>query len=383
MDKPRSGFAPQGRAGKGVPASQPACFGYDDMDNMTTLRTFRSGTETINTDPSERTDYDQTTWAFDAKTGLETSKTYADNTSVIKAYDTYNRLATETDARGNVKTHTYEHARGLHLRTTYTLPSQSSEGVADDTRSYTYNHLGQLTQLVDDSGTHTFGYNAYGETESDSLAVDGDTHLVTELRDDFGRSTGYTYAKNGSVQQTVSTGYGTDGRINSAGFLHGGEMKQFGYEYIQGTNLLQVLTKPNGMTLTQTYETTRDLLTGMAYHRGSTLVAERSYTYDILGRSTARNAARQGTVVNDTFVHNSRSELVEAQVNNNDYEYINLLFVKYSANRYPFLKKWGLNPSADISHSAVFREFRLCGVNALPLMVKIGATRRGEKSMRL
>ena len=104
------------------------------------------------------------------------------------------------------------------------------DGTAETSaRSFTYNHLGQLTQLEDDSGTRTFGYNAYGERETDSLVVDGDTHLITELRDDFGRSTGYAYAKNGSVLQSVSTAYGTDGRINSAGFMHGGEMKQFGY----------------------------------------------------------------------------------------------------------------------------------------------------------
>ena len=35
--------------------------------------------------------------------------------------------------------------------------------------------------------------------------MDGDTHLITELRDSFARSAGYTYAKNGAVQQTVST----------------------------------------------------------------------------------------------------------------------------------------------------------------------------------
>lgn len=294
-------------------ALQPACFGYDDIDNMTALRTFRADGELITTDPSERTDYDQTTWAFHAATGLEMSKTYADNSSVLKTYDAYNRLATETDARGNVKTHSYELARDLLLGTSY-----SDNSI---TRSFTYNHLGQMTQLVDDAGTRTFAYNTYGERESDSLVVDGDTHLITEQRDGFGRSTGYTYAKNGAVQQTVTTGYGDDGRIASAGFLHGGEARNFGYTYLAGTNLLQVLTKPNGMTLTQTYETTRDLLTGMAYHRGSTLVAQRTYTYDILGRPVARNTARQGSVVNDTFAHNSRSELAEATVSGKEYEY--------------------------------------------------------------
>ena len=322
------------------------------MDNMTTLRTFRAGTEIISSDPTERTDYDQTTWAFHPATGLELSKAYADGSDVVKSYDAYNRLATETDARGNVKTHTYEHARGLHLGTTYTVV----EGTTDTTsRSFTYNHLGQLTQQTDDSGVHTFAYNTYGERESDSLAVDGDTHLVTELRDAFGRPTGYTYAKNGSVIQSVSTGYGADGRISSAGFLHGGEMKQFGYEYLLGTNLLHKLTKPNGMTLTQSYEAQRDLLTGMAYHRGTTLVAQREYTYDVLGRPTARTTSRQGTVVNDTFVHNSRSELASAQVNGEtygyDYDNVGNRRMSMEAGDYAFYEANELNQYSDITGS--------------------------------
>ena len=299
-------------------ALQPACFGYDIMGNMTSLRTFRAESELISIDPSERTDGDVTTWTFNAVTGLEISKTYADNSSVVKTYDAYNRPATETDARGNVKMHSYEHARGLLLSITYSTVEGSA---ATNARSYTYNHLGQMTQLVDDAGTRSFSYNAYGEQEGDSLAVDGDTHLVTETRDSFGRSTGYVYSKNGSVQQSVTTGYGTDGRIASASFLHGGVAKQFGYQYLAGSNLLHMLIKPNNMTLTQTYETNRDLLTGMAYHRGTTLVAQRQYSYDVLGRPTARNTARQGTTVNDTFAHNTRSELVEATVSGKNYEY--------------------------------------------------------------
>ncbi len=299
-------------------AIQPACFSYDDMGNMISLRTFRADGEVITTDPSERADGDVTTWSFNAVTGLETSKTYADNRSTVKTYDAFNRLATETDARGNVKSHSYEHARGLQLGTNYT----SVDGTAvTSARSFSYNHLGQLTQLTDDSGVRTFGYNSYGERETDSLVVDGDTHLITEQRDSFGRSVGYIYSKNGSAQQTVTTGYSDDGRISSTGFTHGGASKNFGYEYLSGSSLLHKLTMPCNMSLTQTYESTRDLLTGMAYHRGNTLVAQRTYTYDILGRPTARNTARNGQTVNDTFAHNSRSELAEATVSAKDYEY--------------------------------------------------------------
>ena len=53
------------------------------------------------------------------------------------------------------------------------------------------------------------------------------------------RSTGYVYSRNGATQQTVTTGYGADGS-NS---LHGGAEKQFTYEYLPGTHLLQKLNK--------------------------------------------------------------------------------------------------------------------------------------------
>ena len=51
------------------------------------------------------------------------------------------------NARGVVKTHSYEQVRGLLLGTTY------SDGTT--ARAYSYNHLGQLTQVVDDAGTRT------------------------------------------------------------------------------------------------------------------------------------------------------------------------------------------------------------------------------------
>ncbi len=292
---------------------QPVCYAYDSADRLISLTTFRVADETISSDPTGRTDGDTTTWGYHDASGMETSKTYADGKSVTKTYDAYNRLLTETDGRGVVKTHSYEQARGLLLGTTY------SDGTT--ARAYSYNHLGQLTQVVDDAGTRTIGYNAYNEQETDSLLAGGKTHLITELRDGHGRSSGYTYALNGSVQQTVSTGYGTDGRIASAGFVHGGAQKLFTYSYLPGTNLLQTLVKPNNMTLTQSYEEKRDLLIGQLYKRSNTSVASRSYSYDTLGRPVTRSTSKDGSTVNDTFGYNSRSELNTATVNNEVYAY--------------------------------------------------------------
>lgn len=292
---------------------QPVCYAYDSADRLISLTTFRVADETISSDPTGRTDGDTTTWGYHDASGMETSKTYADGKGVTKTYDAYNRLLTETDGRGVVKTHSYEQARGLLLGTTY---SDSSTA-----RAYSYNHLGQLTQITDDAGTRTIGYNAYNEQASDSLLAGGKTHLVTELRDDYGRSSGYTYANNGSVQQTVSTGYGTDGRIASAGFVYGGAQKLFTYSYLPGTNLLQTLVKPNNMTLTQSYEEKRDLLIGQLYKRSTTTVASRTYTYDTLGRPMTRSTSKDGSTVNDSFGYNSRRELNTATVNNEAYTY--------------------------------------------------------------
>ncbi len=295
-------------------AIQPAVFTYDDADRLTSLTTFRASEGDITTDPSARTDGDTTRWTYHGATGLETRKTYADGSHVDKAYGAYNRLSIETLARGIAKTHSYEHSRGLLLGTAY------SDGTTP--RAYQYNHLGQLTQVTDDAGTRTIGYNRYGEQETDSLTTaDGVMHLITEKRDTYGRRTGYSYSKDGEAQQIVTTGYGADGRIATAGFIHNGEEQRFTYSYLPGSSLLQQLAMPNGVTLTQAYEPQRNLLTEMSYRKDGTTLASRSYRYDSLGRPTARDIRQEENTRQDRFGYNTRSELTDAQLGLDAYRY--------------------------------------------------------------
>ncbi|MBV4202100.1 RHS repeat protein, partial [Akkermansia muciniphila] len=123
--------------------------------------------------PTGRANGDVTTWSYDEATGLETRKTYADGTHVDKTWDAFNRLATETNARGIVKTCTYEQARGLLAGISY---SDATPG-----QSFSYNHLGQLTQITDAAGTRTFACNPYGEPETDCLEANGLSWQVSEL----------------------------------------------------------------------------------------------------------------------------------------------------------------------------------------------------------
>lgn len=121
--------------------TQPLLLGYDEADRLVRLTTFRVAQEgDIAEDPSERADGDTTTWSYDEATGLETRKTYADGTHVDKTWDAFNRLATETNARGIVKTCTYEQPRGLLVGISYSDATPGQSFAYDPPRSIDANH---------------------------------------------------------------------------------------------------------------------------------------------------------------------------------------------------------------------------------------------------
>ena len=294
-------------------AIEPACFEYDIAGRVIKMKTYRVCDSTILTDPSSRTDADETCWEYDAATGLEIKKIRESLIMSQKTYDLYNRLVSEQNARGIVKTYIYENDRGLLLAVSYSDETPSKQ--------YSYNHLGKLVEVADGVGVRTFSYNAYDEIDSESLSVDNDVHEIIEERDNFGRSLGFLYQKNGVTQYNAITNYSNNGRINAAGFVHNGVQEFFHYDYLTNTNMLHTLIHPNGIKLQQEYVDTLDLVHSMSYWRGETLVSQRVYTHDSLGRLTTRQNSRHGNVNTDTFSYDSRSALIHAQINGNNYDY--------------------------------------------------------------
>ena len=338
----------------------PAVFAYDAADRKISQKLFRVSSETIETDPRSRTDGDETLWFRDAATGLTLTKRFPDETETNYAYDALNRLATTTLAR--------EVSPGVRLKLTrayapltgelVSLTSNDGNGEATPpsvNETYAYDFLGRLVSVTDAAGTRTFAYDAFGDPASETLSAGGKTHVVAETRDAFGRFVGYVYSKNGAAQQTVSASYeAATGRFAGAGFLHGGAQKTFSYSYLAGTSLPQTLTCPNGMTETRAYEATRDLLAGIAYKRGTTLVSQRAYVHDALGRPTSRTLARGGATRMDAFGYDARSELTSATLGNAAYAYAfdnvgnrssateagtQLAYTTNAQNQYPTLTK--------------------------------------------
>ena len=289
--------------------TQPLLMGYDEADRLVSLTTFRAAQEgDIAENPTGRTDGDTTTWSHDDATGLETRKTYADGTHVDKTWDAFNRLATETNARGIVKTRTYEQARGLLTGISY---SDATPG-----QSFAYDHLGQLTQITDAAGTRTFAYNPYGEPETDSLEANGLAWQVSELYDGLGRPAGYELSAGGRRVQQARLSYDGKGRLSA--LAAEGMENPFSWTYCEQGGLVEQLAYPNGMTRVNTYENSRDLLSVIDYRRpGSTNPpARHEYDYDALGRPTRRRDTWNTAAPKTTrlFTYNSRGELIGDQL---------------------------------------------------------------------
>lgn len=292
---------------------QPARFAYDQADRLIALTTWRADEGDIETDPSDRTDGDTTTWAYHDASGLVTRKTWADGSQEDMTYTPLNLIATKTDARGITATCTWDTAKGLCTKIEY------SDGTP--ARQFTWNHIGNLYRITDAQGTRDIVYNIYNEKDTDSVTVAGIKHTVTETRDSLGRSAGYALSKPGSALDTVAWRYGADGRLNAASFQQGAEEKIFTYAYLPGSSLLHTLSHPNGLLTTRSYEAQRDLPVSLNTTRGATDVVLRGYTYDALGRPSARTCSRQGTSREDDFGYNTRSELTAATLGTDQYAY--------------------------------------------------------------
>ncbi|WP_448806853.1 RHS repeat-associated core domain-containing protein [Akkermansia sp.] len=295
-------------------AIQPALFDYDEADRMTSLTTFREDAGDITTDPTGRTDGDVTTWSYDDATGLLIRKTYADGTHEDTAYNALNLRSTLTDARGVVTTWGYNLKKGVNNSVSY---SDSTPGI-----QYAYNYLNRLTRVTDASGTRTITYTPYNEPDTDSITIEGASYQLQENYDTYGRSSGYTLKQGTDVLQEVSQGYEADGRLASAGIMHGGEEQTFAYGYLAGSSLLSSLAMPNGIVRELSYEQRRDLAVAISCRLGETVLVSRSQSYDALGRPTARTQQR-GTEATrtDSFSYNGRNELTGATLGTAPYGY--------------------------------------------------------------
>ena len=333
-------------------AVQPACFSYDEADNIVQMATFRAREEDdIIADPSQRTDGDITRWTYDATTGLELVKTYADGSQVSKTYDALNRLTTLTKARGIVTTHSYAPLTGELIATTH---SDGTQGWC-----FAYNHLGQMTTVTDASGTREITRDSHGRVRHETVLDAEINAFIEESFDALGRSKGYSLNINDMPVQQNTLAYDGKGRLFSMAVDGNGRI--FTWSYDPASDFFNQLAYPNGMVRNDSYLPKRDLIASIEYRNvtDASLLAGHSYDYDALSRPVSRqdNLGSNEAPEVHRFTYNTRSELTGDLLgsgnDNGSYDYDNIGNRKTAQEREQQLNydTNSLNQYTTISHT--------------------------------
>ncbi|MBM3855447.1 MAG: hypothetical protein FJ399_20215, partial [Verrucomicrobia bacterium] len=345
-------------------ATYPVTYVYNAFGERIAMRTYRDAGNASVTDtttfPALGT-YDETTWEYDYPSGLLRRKVDAKGRAVEYTYNQRGQTATRRWARTIVSG-----GQTVPVTTTYAYFGDSAgEPATGELKStsyndgtpavtYAYSRAGQVASVADGgSGTHSFGYDAakpwrlafeefdsfYGarrlsRTYEAATATSGAGTLASHvLGTVLGRASGLQLGTAGTPAGELEFTYprSTTGRV--AGVIsaraNGSALRTFTYGYEANSALLKDLAIDGAhpFTVSRTFDSSRDLLAGIATRWGSNpgnLRTNYAYTYD--DRRQRSTVVQTGTVfadygggsgetsgaIHQIFTYNGRGELTAA-----------------------------------------------------------------------
>lgn len=196
----------------------PARFEYNDLGQKTKMHTYRSGTWTGSTLPSDfGSDGDVTTWNYQAATGLLHSKVDADNKAISYTYNALGQIGTRTDARQVHTSYTYT---PLNLLWTVSYDDGLTANL-----TYTYDRAGRTKTVTDAAGLRSFDYyDTSSDTSEEGDLLNKSARLKNENLPAF----------FGGHVLSCNYQYGVAGRANgaTAGIkLDSGSLYNVSYDY--------------------------------------------------------------------------------------------------------------------------------------------------------
>ena len=223
--------------------------------------------------------YDWADRVIEQHKGLDT------NRSIVKyQYDHFGNITKKTDAMNQEETFTYDNAgrlvssadRNGTLHTiTYDLmdnplTKSSTDGTAVQTKTYTYDVMGNLLTVNDGSGVITYTYNGRGNRLTETR---GNT-VKTYTYNNIGSLTNSVIKIGNVVQQNVSYEYNNIGRITKV-FEDNSLVTSYSYD-IFGRQIKAV--NANGTVQTTRYNTA-GLVVNVKNTVGKATISEYTYTY--------------------------------------------------------------------------------------------------------
>jgi RHS repeat-associated protein len=275
------------------PDASTATYAYDKLSQMTSA-TNLNGTVSFVYDSLGRVTSTTDVWGqvinytYDAN-NRRTRMSFGGTTQATYSYDTVNRLTRITDNSKLAVTYAYDAASKLTSRTlpnsvvtTYTYDgldrltrlkaAKGNKLIADN--NHTYNSAGVITQNIDQSGTHAYGYDAldrltsatYTGAPNESYAYDAVGNRIASQR-----SASYSYQPFNRLTTTSTTSYLYDNNGNLTTKTEGSGTTHFQWDF--ENRLTQAVTPSAGSV---------------------------AYKYDALGRRI-QNAPSNGLPTNFTY----------------------------------------------------------------------------------
>ncbi|WP_198032228.1 RHS repeat-associated core domain-containing protein [Mesorhizobium sp. LNHC252B00] len=198
-------------------------------------------------------------------------------------YDAANRLVSQADARGTVTTLSYDQMDRLTLKTA-TAPGGGPVTLTQNTHDQAasgYYNIGQLTRSENAAAVQLYNYDGLGKVARQDATIAGITNTTFNVHDGSGQNVYVQYfpvqldfgSNTNHLQYTAGNRlYSAPGFITSTIYEADGQTKE--------------ITYANGVKTSFTYSPTRRWLTRITNAFGASMLMDRQFTRDALGRIT-------------------------------------------------------------------------------------------------
>lgn len=230
----------------------PVSFEYDTWSQKTGMITYRTIVDNQANWPSI-TDGDRTSWIYESSTGNLLQKTYADGKGITYTYTLGGKIKTQTNARGNMTTHSYDGVGQL-------ISSVVNDNLTP-AQKFTYDQWGrQVSAVTMDVVSYQYTYNDQNQVIQEDIILPGENgslnRQITRSYDQHGRGTGYQLKQGEVVEQALVYQYNEGSQL--CGIVADG--KEFHYDYVPSApHLIGKVTSPVHV-VTNSYEFQRDQL---------------------------------------------------------------------------------------------------------------------------
>ncbi|MER9728183.1 RHS repeat-associated core domain-containing protein [Mesorhizobium sp. M0217] len=224
-------------------------------------------------------------------------------------YDAANRLVSQTDARDTVTTLSYDQMDRLTLKTA-TAPGGSAvtqmQNSYDQAAAGFYN-IGQLTASTNPAATQAYKYDGFSKPARQDTTIGTLTHTTTSVRDASGQTLATQYLP---VQLDFGTSaaplqYSAGNRLVSApGFITS--------TVYEADGQTKEITYANGVKTSFAYSPTRHWLTRITTAKDATILMDRQYVRDAIGRITSIIGIDPAGSASWTYGYDNADRLISA-----------------------------------------------------------------------